>query len=460
MAQARRSKVGRHDTGGAAAAQGERRGRPLGGAPAGLRGGPGWAGSAACWAGLTALALACGGEPVGDRGDAAAAAATDGGGGFAAIADAAGCPTWTGDVGLDGALPPAALAGACALQGDLVLSGEPGRPLPAEALAPLLNLRRISGSLFLQGQLPADLSALARLEEVGGDLALLGHPTLADLSALAALRRVGHDLVLRDNASLARPGLPALEEVGGGVAVERNDSLIDLAGLERLTALAGSLLLVDNRALTSLAALAKLRGVGGDGLRLAGNTRLTSLDGLGALEDAGPLLAIEDNRDLAAITGLGELRRAMVVRLRGGEALGKIDTFPRLHEVTRVEIAELPALLSVQGFSTVQQLDALVVHDNPKLAKLTAFGKLAQATELRLRDHASLTQLKFTALVRVGTLELRRHAVLGNLSAFFTTKYVDVLQLCDNALLGPDKVETFLKQLYQAPIEIDGCDQG
>ncbi len=127
--------------------------------------------------GVAWLALAgCGGsdDPAADAATAQDGAGSGGAGAnFEVIDDVASCPVWNGSVGEDGSPPPAALATHCAVEGDVWLIASPGVPLDKAQLAPLGNLRTISGSLFVQGVAATDLEALARLKTVAGDVALL-----------------------------------------------------------------------------------------------------------------------------------------------------------------------------------------------------------------------------------------------------------------------------------------------
>ena len=122
---------------------------------------------------------------------------------------------------------------------------------------------------------------------ITGDLSI-EQSDLVDLSALAGLSRVGGDL-----------------EIGN------NDSLHSLDGLQNLTTVTGFLSIDTNASLTDLDSLASLRRVG-TFLNIVSNSSLTSIDGLGALDDVGETINISNNTalDPGAVQALVDSLRA------------------------------------------------------------------------------------------------------------------------------------------------------
>lgn len=405
-----------------------------------------------------ALALsACGGEAAGSGATVDAAGSDGAATGFVAIEDATGCPTFSGSVGADGGAPPAALADYCVVAGDVWLIGEPGMPLDATQLAPLGNLRAIQGSLIVQGIASADLEALSRLETVGGDVTILDNYQLVSLTGLRSLRTVGHDLVIRGNTALVSLGTDALEAVQSGLLVEGNVSLERLVGLQKIEKLENALRIIDNDRLTDLVGLEGLREVGPGGVTISENIRLAGVDALERLASIGGPLVIRANRDLAKVRNLFDLGAASRVEIAENDNLTAIDTFPKLQKVTEVEIASCGKLEVVHGFSAIAKLEKLVVRDCAVLGKVVAFGKTAEMATVEIHDNDEVTDLDFAALVRVGTLDLRRNDSFASMAGFFTTKYITDFRICDNAKLSQAAIETFLKQLYEPPASIDDC---
>ena len=137
----------------------------------------------------------------------------------------------------------------------------------------------LTGNLVIDSQ--AELDSLGvQMGSVGtiiaGDLVIHEAEDIIDLSALAGLSRVGGDLMIL-----------------------RNDSLLTLNGFQDLTVVIGSLTVGFNPRLTDLDSLLSLRRVG-VGLNLLSNPSLTSIKGLGALDHVGGSVEISDNVSLDA----------------------------------------------------------------------------------------------------------------------------------------------------------------
>ncbi len=446
---------------GVAADRGQRRGRSVcGGA---------WLDLAA----LLAIVLSLGSIPgcsdgdgsdgSGSGSDAGGAAEVGGGGGggagatFAVIANEQGCPVAQGPFGLDGAPLPASLAKSCVVEGDLHIIGTPSSTPDDAWLAPLLNIRHITGSLIIEDTGVTHLDALGRLREIDGDLILQGNHNLATAKGLAALERIGHDLVVDENSTLKALHTPLLKVVAHGVVIRHNPALESLAGLDRVETVTEAVRIIDNASLVDLSGLEALRDAGGQGLVVAENLRLATVVALAALQKSGIMLEIRANPDLTKISGLQQLRMATVLRIANNAGLLGVDGFSKLDQVQRIEITDNLKLESVQGMSGVQKPTRLEVRGNAALAKLAAFGGATEAAEVAVVDNDTLGQLAFAKLARIGKLELHGNKVLGSMAGFFPTKYVDVLSICDNPQLQQHKIDTFLSQLYKPPLKVDDC---
>lgn len=151
--------------------------------------------------------------------------------------------------------------------------------------AKLVDARVIDGDLVVHRAPDADLSFLACLTEVTGDLVLFDNDALVDVSGLAFIERVGGDIVIADNdalidfdaltlvteieasvedepfevrhsliilgnASLERiHGLWNLQTIVGDFHVRDNPNLVDIAGLVGILAVGGSLAINHNESL-------------------------------------------------------------------------------------------------------------------------------------------------------------------------------------------------------------------
>jgi hypothetical protein len=186
-------------------------------------------------------------------------------------------------------------------------------------LAALQNCTEITGRLEITGIGNVDLSPLAGLTTLGGDLVINANATLNSLAGLEDVTSIGGNLAVVGNASLTSlTALSKLESLGGSLIVTNNPSLANLAALPQLTTVGSSLIISDNSGLTSLQGLNTLTLIQGN-LELAGNDLLTNLNGLDNLASLGGSLYIgydtngdEDNKirgnprltDLSVIAGL------------------------------------------------------------------------------------------------------------------------------------------------------------
>ena len=148
----------------------------------------------------------------------------------------------------------------------------------------------LGGTLRVSSAGLTDLSWLACLQEIEGDLQLTWNDELVDLDGLAALASVGGNLRIRQNAKLA--SLAALDGVslgGGDVVLEANPSLESLAPLGGLQSVNGSLVISEMDGLETLDDLAALESVAGR-LDLLENAALDDVSGLETLlVVAGPV---------------------------------------------------------------------------------------------------------------------------------------------------------------------------
>lgn len=127
----------------------------------------------------------------------------------------------------------------------------------------------------------------------------------ADLQVLETCTVITGNLVLQDTTITDLAPLANLTNIGGSLILNNNDSLTSLAGLDNLTNVGGSVDIDDNNLVTSLEPLSNLQTIGG--FLDIGNTALTDLTGLGALESIGGELFINQNEQMTSLTGLDSL---------------------------------------------------------------------------------------------------------------------------------------------------------
>jgi len=196
------------------------------------------------------------------------------------------------------------LACLCRVNGDVVFIGN----TRLTALSGLDGLTSVGGDLLLLGNLLLqDLSALSNLTAIEGALHLERNGLLLRVAGLESLARTGGLLIVDNNSLSTLSGFAGLVDIDGALFVRGNNQLGSLAGLESLTGLAGPLR-VETSALTSLTGLESLTAVSEGSLRLDENQRLTSLAGLEGLGDIGEDLSLRRNPALVDISALHAVR--------------------------------------------------------------------------------------------------------------------------------------------------------
>ena len=122
-----------------------------------------------------------------------------------------------------------------------------------------------------------DLSPLAAITEITGNVVVQRNTRLRNLMGLNQLQTIGGSFYVEDNASLPSLGdLSALATIGGSFHVEGNRTLTSLGNLSALATIGGSFYVEGNRTLTSLGNLSALQSIGGS-FHVEGNRTLTSL---------------------------------------------------------------------------------------------------------------------------------------------------------------------------------------
>ena len=108
----------------------------------------------------------------------------------------------------------------------------------------------IDGDLLVTATQKSSLDSVSGLNQIGGDLIVVGNPALTTLgTALDTLLTVGGQIYIVDNAELTTlAALGAVSNVSGRVRIMANPSLSSLEGLSRM-AIGGSLYVSDNNLL-------------------------------------------------------------------------------------------------------------------------------------------------------------------------------------------------------------------
>ena len=149
----------------------------------------------------------------------------------------------------------------------------------------------------------SDLSPLAAITEITGDMLVLNNPDLPNLMGLNQLQSIGGSFGAGDNASLTSLGnFPALQTIGGFFVVGDNRTLTSLGDFPALQSIGGYFGVGDNRTLTSLGDFPALQTIGG-GFGVGENDDLTSLGNFPALQAIGGSFLVGENVTLTSLGG-------------------------------------------------------------------------------------------------------------------------------------------------------------
>lgn len=156
---------------------------------------------------------------------------------------------------------------------------------------------------------------------------------------------------------------------------------------------------------TLLQDLSGLEGIAEvDDLRLANNAGLTSLSGLSgarALVMVDTLTSgtvghiIENNPQLVSLDGLSSLESADFVILQNNAGLERLGTFPNLHSLGRLVILGNPKLTSLAGMTALNDNEhlSLEISENATLTNLSGFDGVKHLATVQMRNNAAMHDL-------------------------------------------------------------------
>ncbi len=252
-----------------------------------------------------------------------------------------------------------ALAGVAVITGDLVVEATDLRALE------LPELVRVDGAVRIWENEALTELDLGALVEVGAELSLYDDPLLTDLSGLSSLQWVGGALSVNRMVGLTDlRGLEALEEIGGDLYVFHSIGLVTLDGLDALARVGVGIQLWELYALEEvhLPALTWVEG----------KLDLFECDRLERLEaPALTTLRAYELHTCDAMVDLGSF--PLVTRMEGAltvqynPAVRSLAGFPALREIGQVTVRHNPELLAMDLDAT-QEIGVLVALDNAALA--------------------------------------------------------------------------------------------
>lgn len=137
---------------------------------------------------------------------------------------------------------------------------EPGQDDPSI----LMNVRRVEGSIRISRLDATDLSFMACVQEVTGDVTIFGNDQLTNVDGLWSLTSIGTDFVFSENDAITNfDGLPNLVTIPRNLVMKNNLGLQSVSGFHQLEEVGDNLLIQQNDVLGDVNGLGGLRTVGG-----------------------------------------------------------------------------------------------------------------------------------------------------------------------------------------------------
>ncbi|CAK9040744.1 Meiotic expression up-regulated protein 10 [Durusdinium trenchii] len=294
----------------------------------------------------------------------------------------------------------------------------------------LLSIRHVSRDLVVVDDIKlTDLSLLANLQTVGGNVEIRYNAQLADISGLSNLEVIGGSLNIYFNHRLREiSGFTKLTVIGRSLGIHHNDQLENITGFPALVRIGQDFSLRGNKKLLAAPGMPSLRALGGD-VEVIFNPLMQTVDDMvGALEMIEGNFLIKDNDNLTTLALLPNITRiAKRFEVSYNERITEVHGPPQLEQLGALTIKSNNALRLVDGFDRLQVLEywaggkliegTFQVMFNTKLESLS-FPHLESVGNLTLLDNDNLTEASFPGLWSVaGEVKVSYHARLRAFSS-------------------------------------------
>jgi hypothetical protein len=281
----------------------------------------------------------------------------------------------------------------------------------------LRDVEAVAGDLVLDGNAALQTVDLSRLSTVGGSLQVTENPALlAVYGELYGLTKLGGDLRFEGNLSwLGFYGIGLLEEVPGDLTIIGQDRFGIVNGFTALKRVGGDLRIESNPGLLFLEGFDQLAEVGGD-LRVRANAVLSVEEAFDLLDRVGGELLVENNPQLEKLGGLQGPTAVARYTVAGSQRLTALAGGGLAAAPGGVRIADLPALSSLVGFESLDEAGSLELHRLGQLRAVEAFRGLGTLHgDLLVDDNTRLTALDGLRALRVvdGDVVIRDNPDLG-----------------------------------------------
>ena len=330
-------------------------------------------------------------------------------------------------------------ANAMAIQGNVTIGPESGTSDITD-LSPLAAITEITGNVRVQrNPLLPNLMELNQLQTIGGSFEVFSNVALTSLGDFSTLQSIGdyfyvsnEDLIslgdfstlqsiggffnVRDNAVLTSLGdFSTLQSIGSSFSVFSNDELTSMGNFSTLQTIGSFFQVFSNDELTSMGNFSTLQTIG-DSFLAFSNVALTSLGNFSTLQTIGGNFVVgfsDSDTGNATLTSLGDFTALQSIggtfQVSNNAALTSLGDFTALQTIEGgFFVFSNVALTSLGNFSALQSIGGhFFVFSNAALTSLGDFTALQSiGSSFRVGNNIALTSLGgFPMLASIGTAD-------------------------------------------------------
>lgn len=217
----------------------------------------------------------------------------------------------------------------------------------------------------------------------------------SDADVIADKCRIDGNVKINGSSLTNLSVLADVVEITGNLDIENNDALASLTGTEELASVDGYIWVGYNDVLTSVDGFPSLNSVGD--LIIEENTVATGIGGFSRLQTISGKLAISNNSSLKVISEFPHLASiSKDVQINGNDALIKLPSFKSLTSIGGyLQIKQNDALTALSGFEALETAgtsasDDFAIMENATLSRLDGFAKLTTVQNFHVQKNTLL----------------------------------------------------------------------
>ncbi|GAA4442297.1 hypothetical protein GCM10023091_28840 [Ravibacter arvi] len=236
---------------------------------------------------------------------------------------------------------------------------------------------------------------------------------ITNLSGLAQITGVTRELVINGTSITNLNGLNNITSSGGALQILGNGSLTSLTGLGQINDL--WLRLENNSALSSLRGMEHFTSI--NTLSISENLSLTDLTALSNLTTVTGVLDISVGTPVTSLAGLENLTQTEELWLQNLPSLADISALANLTTIDKwLYISNCPSLPDLDGLSNVEQIGDLIVFRNPALVSLDGLSSLKKITSsVTITNNDALSECAIKAICDFVSVEEALVSIDNNL---------------------------------------------